>query len=366
MKPGSYSFAGPAFGLVLLGTACPGEDSGDGRAGERLARALLEAPAGTADDCQAQAAALAVPDRPQDLVGAAEAALRVAGLHARLHAVAGSDPRLESACAAPVRRTMWELCLRAHKAAQGRQSADAGPVAEALYRVYLEQFPSGEHTDEARFYRAELLWAGERWREAAEQYTAVAEKDPRGRFAKEAAYAAILARKNALGPEKPQEGGEPWPLSAEERALVDAFDLYLRVVPDAPERVKVEYRRARIHYEHGLYDQALPLFAEIVDRYPEQELAVYAANLLLDVLKVTGREGEIPGWVAKFLKDPALMADAEFARQMRGIESDSLDLEGRSAHRRGAFAVCGRAMKAAADAQPEHAKHAERLFNAVQ
>jgi tetratricopeptide (TPR) repeat protein len=129
--------------------------------------------------------------------------------------------------------------------------------------------------------------------------------------------------------------------------------------------VKVQYRRARLYYDHDLFDQAIPLFAQIVDEHAGEELAVYAANLLLDSLNVTRRQPEIARWVARFQANPALMKDPEFARQMRSLGGDVLELEGRQAEKRGAFAACGQSMKRAADAEPEHPHHAERLYNAA-
>ena len=49
-----------------------------------------------------------------------------------------------------------------------------------------------------RFYRGELLWVLRRWKDAAEQYTEVVEAQPGGKYLREAAFAAVLAWKNAL------------------------------------------------------------------------------------------------------------------------------------------------------------------------
>jgi TolA-binding protein len=375
---------------MLATTACSGSGPGpvddrratEARATARLERARLEAGTGSVSGCEEQLGALAALSRarPRDLMAQAEATLRIVGLHARLRATAPGDERLESACAAPLARATWELVLRAHKQAQKAHDSDGAEraVAGALYRAYVDQFPAREHAVEARFNHGELLWVRERWREAAEQYEAVVRTDPRGRFARDAAYAAMLARKNALGNDRGgparADGGtpqratipEPFPMSADEQALLAAFDLYLGVVPDSAQRVKILYQRARMYHEHGLHEQAIPLFAKIVEEHADQELAVYSANLLLDSLARTSTHpDDIRAWVARFRKNPELMKDVEFAAQVRGIDSDRLDLDGRRAYRQKAFAACGRAMTAAADAAPEHARHAERLLDAA-
>ena len=44
------------------------------------------------------------------------------------------------------------------------------------------------------------------WKEAAETYTQVVELDPKGKYVKDAAYAAVLAWKNALNINDDGEG----------------------------------------------------------------------------------------------------------------------------------------------------------------
>jgi TolA-binding protein len=351
-------------GLMLAAAVgCPGTPADEGRIAERLARALEGAP-GTVDDCAARLAALGKGS--DELVPRAEATLGIVGLYRRLRAA--GDGRLESACGVPLRAALWELALRTHKQAQKNKGpGDGWVVADALYRAYLDQFPAGDHAVEGTFYYAELLWVREQWRAAADQYTRVAEKDPAGKFARDAAYAAVLARKNALGHQAGTDGGAiaAKPFSPDEQALLTAFDLYLQVVPAAPERAKIEFQKARMHYEHNLFDQAVPLFAHVVEAYPSEEIAIYSANLLLDSLNVQGRTKRVREWVTRFRNNPDLMKDAEFARQMRAIDSDGLDLDGRRAYKEKAWAPCARAMMASAQAAPEHPKHAERLFNAV-
>ena len=71
--------------------------------------------------------------------------------------------------------------------------------------------------------------------------------------------------------------------------MIAAFDTYIKYVPDAPELVTIKYRKARIYYEYNHFDEASPLFEDIVDKHPKHELAIYSANLLLDTLNTQGR-----------------------------------------------------------------------------
>jgi len=67
-----------------------------------------------------------------------------------------------------------------------------------VYKVFLDHFPADKDAYEMSFYYGELLWTLSNWKDAAEQYTKVVEMKPDGKYVKEAAYAAVLAWKNAL------------------------------------------------------------------------------------------------------------------------------------------------------------------------
>src|SRR6185436_21197355 len=90
------------------------------------------------------------------------------------------------------------LALIWHKEAQKTKNADTYQLVQNVYREFLKHFPDDKDAYDMNFYYGELLWTLERWKEAAEQYTKVVEINPKGKFAKDAAYAAVLGWKNAL------------------------------------------------------------------------------------------------------------------------------------------------------------------------
>jgi tetratricopeptide (TPR) repeat protein len=272
-------------------------------------------------------------------------------------------------CRDLLRDTTRELALVWHKEAERTKNADTSALALRVYDLFLARFPDDSRAVELGFFRGELLWSLERWRDAALQYGKVVDARPDGEHAREAAHAAALAWQKALGGDGPtpaeKAGGPAPPLGDDERAMLRAFDAYLRHAPDAPERVAVEYRRARVYYEHDRFEEAARLFAGIVTAHPTHELAIpFSANLLLDCLNALGRTREALGWVDRFLELPPAR-DLEFHAQMLSLRSDGLDLEGRDFERSRDFKECGRSMRAAADAVPTHAKHAQRLWNAA-
>ena len=140
-----------------------------------------------------------------------------------------------------------------------------------------------------RFYRGELLWVLRRWKDAAEQYTEVVASQPGGKYTRDAAYAAVLAWKNALvSGDEPRAAGDPArareqrmadrdtcgratprPIPDNQQKMIAAFHTYTKQLPDAPELPVMIYREAYIYYDHDHYDRAEPLFLEVVAEVPE-------------------------------------------------------------------------------------------------
>ena len=115
--------------------------------------------------------------------------------------------------------TTKELALIWHKEAQKTKNPDTYALDKFVYKVFLDHFPKDKDAYEMAYYYGELLWTLENWKDAAEQYTKVVEMNPDGKYVKDAAYAAVLAWKNALnvddhehadaGRERPRDREEP-------------------------------------------------------------------------------------------------------------------------------------------------------------
>jgi hypothetical protein len=285
----------------------------------------------TPDDCSRQVREIQdlLRGKPEERAEHLREVLRLAAMYDRVKAAGVAAGTVESSCGKPLRELSQELALMLHKRAQRQKDDRLRPIVEELYRTYLDRFPDDRRASEFGFFHGELLWTMERWREAAERYQWVAERDPGGKYAKESAYASLLAWKNVLDPgdsvtarNDTDAGLAPVPLSSDERKLLAAMDRYLTLVPDAANRTQLEYRKGRLHYDHNQFAEAIPLFQAVVERAPEHELAVYSANLVLDSLNIQGRSQELARRVDGYLSTPALMKDPEFARQLKAIKAD--------------------------------------------
>jgi TolA-binding protein len=288
-------------------------------------------------------------------------------------------------CRAGFHNAARELALVWHREGQKTRDADTYRLAERAYRLFLAHFPGDRDAYEMTYYLGELLWSLGRWRDAAEIYTQVVAAKPEGKYARDAAQAAMLAWQNVLsasGPSSPREIEQrhrdddrvraqqgrlaPRAIPADEQKLIAALQTFQRYLPDAPEVPAAIYREAYINYDYNHFDRAEALFRQIVDRFPKHQLASFAANLYLDSLNAQGKTEELGVAVRDFLERPALGNDSELVSQMLSLLSDVLEQEARDQERRGDPKECGRSFAAAAETWPSHERHAQRLWNAAQ
>src|SRR5579871_7946 len=298
--------------------------------------------------------------------------------------VPGATASEVAACRAGFHDVARELALIWHREGQKTQNAETYALAERAYRTFLSHFPDDKQAYEMTYYLGELQWVRKRWADAAATYTKVVEMKPGGKFLRDAAYAAVLAWQNALvADDDPQraraERAEderaraakqkdfvPRLIPENQQRMIAAFHTYEAQVPEAPELPVMLYREGYICYDYNQFDCAKKQFLEVVQRHAAHPLAVYAANLFIDILNIEGKKRELVAWTRRFLETPALMRDPEFGHQLVSLMSDAYDSEARDFEKHGDAKECGRSFLAAADALPGHAKHAERLWNAGQ
>lgn len=226
-------------------------------------------------------------------------------------------------CRDTTKNTLGELATVWHKEAQKTNNNDTYALAQYLYKEYLTRFPKEKDVYQMTFYYGELLFKlgsngdNNSYCNAAPVYTQVVKMNPNpnAKYLKEAAYAAVISWKNCLSVEdnaqeaiedmkkkrgeikeagkKGKEGKDepaaevvlkPEPISKNKQLMVDAFDTYIKYVPDSPELPNIKYRKARIYYEANRFNDALPLFKDIADHHQNSDLAYYSTNLMFDCL----------------------------------------------------------------------------------
>ncbi len=243
-------------------------------------------------------------------------------------------------CRDEARDTMRQMATVWHDEAEKTRKPETYDLAEQAYRAFTTHFPKDKDAYEMQYYFAELLWAQgannynsknrdqqevglKKFRSAHDEFVKVLEIKPDGKYTKDAAYAQMLAMKNAL--EYDETGGKKkacktnsegvcvyregtvkkktrdkdtetdkaaeYPetdYSDDERAMLSAYDIYQKYVKDAKddELPKIQYHRAKLMMTHNKFDEAEPILKELVKKFDGQVYAAWAAEMLIDVLVI--------------------------------------------------------------------------------
>ncbi len=304
-------------------------------------------------------------------------ALQLAAVLRRLdHTLSKAQPRHAAVtqCRAQTSELLRELATRWHREADKTRRPITFTQTRMLYEAYLATFPAAGDRRQISFYLGEVLFKLQRWPEAAAAYNSVVRLDPAGKLklTREAAYAAVITLKNAA--EQADEGAgartgrtdprKPRPIPPLQREFLAAAERYLKLVPTAPERVALLYRRARTYYAYNHHQQAVKLLSQLVDRHPGHELTVYAANLLLDSLNLLKRYDTLARWVDRMLTEPKL-ARGPLAATLHQLKLNMGRKQAEQQQRDGKHKACGERYLNLVARYPKSRFRAELLYNAA-
>jgi len=235
--------------------------------------------------------------------------------------------------------TMKQMATVWHDEAEKTKNESTYALAEQAYEGFLKTFPKDKDAYEIQMFYAELLWARaghlindkktkadglNKFRKAHDEFIKVLEINPEGKFTQDAAFAQMLAMKNAL--EYDETGGQgkacktnsegvcvfqdkekkkkvkttektvtdtntDYPESEyteDEKGMLSAYDTYQKYVKDAkdPELPKIVYHRAKIMMNHNKFTDARPLLEEMVVKFDGTIYAAWCSEMLLDLLTI--------------------------------------------------------------------------------
>jgi tetratricopeptide (TPR) repeat protein len=227
------------------------------------------------------------------------------------------------------------------------------------------------------------------WERAAQAFTKVVEgKTASLAERRDAAYAAILAWKNALNVDpriKPSSGDDPArdldpavvpkpkPIPPREQAMMKAFDAYIALGATSDDVPSMKFMKANIQRRYHHHDQAIPAFLEILKDHAEHEVAEYAANLLLDSYNLQHRYDELIAQAAVFRADKKFLADkpdlAQIVEQIHVVgqrkQAEALERVANDTGDLAAYERCGEAYVALAGDRKSAPGRDEILYNAM-
>jgi tetratricopeptide (TPR) repeat protein len=291
-----------------------------------------------------------------------------------------------------------EMARAYHNESMKTLNPETLQYADKLYHVYLDTFPDAEDFGETQYYYAELLWARadneknprlqtQLWENAAIAFTDVVKTHKvTPKLMKTSAYAAVLGWKNALdvdprvkappptGDEKVGKVPPPEPIPDREKKMLDAFDIYINYIKDPhdPELVGMKFLKANIYRRHNHFDEAIPIFEDIITHHKDHETALYSANLLLDTLNRLQRYDDMLTWVDKLQADKKWLEDKpDLAQSLEHLKRQSLrknaekiEAEAKASGNFQKYVDCGQAYITIYNRDPQGEKGDEVLYNA--
>ncbi|MFH1808428.1 MAG: tetratricopeptide repeat protein [Pseudomonadota bacterium] len=168
------------------------------------------------------------------------------------------------------------------------------------YQRYLDRFPHDKQAYELRFYLADCYFYSLDFMNAADAYRYVRDSTAGDKYRNDAALGVIFAyqeeikrleKAGKLEARKVLTGGregDTLPAAEEIPTLrtsyIQACDRFVELAPQH-ERVPVfSYTSAETFYVYNHFDEATKRFEQIIEKYPTDEVAKFAANLIIELL----------------------------------------------------------------------------------
>lgn len=314
-----------------------------------------------------------------------------------------SDPELVAETREMIERAIRVRAMRSHDLAQRQDQRTLFERAEQLYGIYLEHFPESEQSYDLRFYRGEILFHRlERWDDAGQVYLAAAQQNPTGRYTRDALYNAIgafervreaqlercTAQRSArpvqptpppqpaappdpATPEAaPAEGEEAEPVvedpcgeTQNDRRFGSAIELYVQQFPDDPDLPEILFRQGRLYYDRQIFDPAVRLFGQLLERFPNSPYAVTAGELILESFNRARDYQNIEAWARRLKSSPAF-ATEESQRRLDALILQAVFATGEQLATRGEHGPAAEAYMRAAREFPRDERAPQAYFNA--
>jgi TolA-binding protein len=190
-------------------------------------------------------------------------------------------------------------------------------AASVAYRDYLSLYPHDKEAYELTFYLADTYYYSLNFVEAASTYRKVRDSTLGKKYKKEAGVAVVfaldkvieaaikdgtLAEKDIFSPNTTDvaAGTEPEALPPLRLEYIAAIDEMLVAAVDHPQAPAFAYRAGAILYSYKHYDAAIARFEKIIELYPSDEAARFAANFVLDYLLAKKDWAKAAQYAARF------------------------------------------------------------------
>lgn len=324
------------------------------------------------------------------------------------------DPEAVAHTQTRIERAIRRQALRFHEQAQRDNDRALFERTARLYAVYQVHFSDSEHAYELRFYEAEVLFHRlQRYPEAGVAYLSAARMNPQGRYTRDALYNAIGAFERVreqeitacAGPATPANGRnqpartpaptqpprtppptQPTPATPSttpatttaaaategprtcdetenDRRFSEAIALYVELFPDDPDLPEILFRQGRLYYDRRIYDPAIRLFGQLIERYPRSPFAVQAGELILESFNRARDYANIETWARRLKESPAFSSN-ELQQKLDRLILQAVFARGEQLAQAGSHREAAAAYVRAAEEFPQDPRARQALYNA--
>ena len=144
-----------------------------------------------------------------------------------------------------------------------------------------------------------------------------ARKNPKGEFTKDALYNAIGAFERVREKEEVRCGDKantPCSETDNDKKFSEAIELYASYYPNDPELPELLFRQGKLYYERRIYDPAVRMFGQLLEKFPNSPFAADAGELVLDSFNRAADYQNIELWARKPKTAPAFKSPQAQAR----------------------------------------------------
>ncbi len=278
------------------------------------------------------------------------------------------EPAVLAAAEQAAEAQLFADALGLHAKAQ----ADATSVAEfestaALYRIYTDFFPRGEHAYEAYFNLGEIHFHRLAHAiDAADAYLAAVRVEPEGKWSKTALYNSLAALEAAREQEFSSAAAakERQRETPTDKKLTEAMELYASTYPDDPELPAMLFRQGQLYYDYQVFDVAVRQWGLLLEKHPQSPHAREAGELILDSFNRSEDYDNIEVWGRRLLSAPAFQAP-EGQKRLKTLIVQAIFKQGQQLSSASKHDLAAAAYLRAAREFPTDTRAAKAAVNAV-
>lgn len=276
-------------------------------------------------------------------------------------------PAVLAAAEAASEKQMREDAVGLHAKAQADKTSKGEYLAAAkLYQVYLSRFGGRPEAYEINYNLGEINFyhlndaVG-----SADAYLAAVRMNPQGPLSRVALYNALSALEVARAAEfeAAKLAGKKPAETPTDRTLTSAMELYIKSYPTDKQVPELLFRQGKLYYDYQVYDPAVRQWGLLLEKYPNDQYAAGAGELILDSFNKSEDYANIETW-ARRLKSAPSFQSAEQQSRLSNLIVGAVFKQGEGWANRGEHGKAAQAYLRAAVEFPKEPRAAQAAVNA--